>query len=218
MAFNTQLDVLPQSQRALWAELEAIPDNFVLYGGTAIALRLGHRSSLDFDFFSSAPVDVERLFADVPCLADSEILQQVRNTLTVSVDRTEPVKISFSGEIGFGRVGSPELTNDRVLRVASLLDLLGTKLKVLLQRVEQKDYLDIEAILRSGVRLEDGLGAAARLYGVQFPPMDCGKTLAYFDEDRLRNLPDCTKKYLGQAISEWTGKVVDVPLLSDALV
>ncbi len=153
MAFNTQLDVLPQSQRALWAELEAIPDNFVLYGGTAIALRLGHRSSVDFDFFSSAPVDVDRLFADVPCLADSEILQRAPNTLTVSVDRTEPVKISFFGEIGFGRVGSPELTNDGVLRVASLLDLLGTKLKVLLQRIEQKDYLDIEAILRSGVRL-----------------------------------------------------------------
>jgi len=108
VAFNTQLDVLPQSQRALWAELEAIPDNFVLYGGTAIALRLGHRSSVDFDFFSSAPVDVDRLFADVPCLADSEILQQVHNTLTVSVNRTEPVKLSFFGEIGFGRVGSPD--------------------------------------------------------------------------------------------------------------
>ena len=218
MAFNTQLDVLPQSQRALWAELEAIPDNFVLYGGTAIALRLGHRSSVDFDFFSSAPVDVDRLFADVSCLADSEILQRAPNTLTVSVDRTEPVKISFFGEIGFGRVGSPELTNDGVLRVASLLDLLGTKLKVLLQRIEQKDYLDIEAILRSGVRLEDGLGAAARLYGVQFPPMDCAKTLAYFDEDSLTNLPDCTKKYLVQAVGDWAGKVVDVPLLSDALV
>ncbi|WP_373321508.1 nucleotidyl transferase AbiEii/AbiGii toxin family protein [Rivihabitans pingtungensis] len=30
---------------------------FVLYGGTAIALRLGHRESVDFDFFSDRPLD-----------------------------------------------------------------------------------------------------------------------------------------------------------------
>lgn len=218
MAFNTRLDVLPQSQRALWTELESIPDNFVLYGGTAIALRLGHRSSVDFDFFSSAKIDVDQLFSDMPFLANCEILQQAPNTLTVSVSRAEPVKLSFFGDIGFGRVGSPEMTTDGVLRVASLLDLIGTKLKVLLQRIEQKDYLDIEAILRSGVRLEDGLGAAARLYGTQFPPMDCAKTLAYFDEADVRSLPECTRKYLVKAVSDWPGKVADVPLLSKELV
>ena len=217
MAFSTRLDVLPQAQRALWAEFESIPDNFVLYGGTAIALRLGHRSSVDFDCFSSAKINTDQLFSDMPFLADCEILQQAPNTLTVSVNRAEPVKLSFFGDIGFGRVGSPEMTTDRVLRVASLLDLLGTKLKVLLQRIEQKDYLDIEAILRNGVRLEDGLGAATRLYGAQFPPMDCAKTLAYFDEDDVRSLPECTKKYLVKAVSDWSGEVTDVPLLSEEL-
>jgi hypothetical protein len=47
------LDILPASQRALWRELAEIPPDFVLYGGTALALRLGHRQSEDFDFFSS---------------------------------------------------------------------------------------------------------------------------------------------------------------------
>ena len=218
MAFSTQLDVLPQSQRALWAELKSIPDNFVLYGGTAIALRLGHRSSVDFDFFSNGEVKVEQLFSDVPFLADCEVLQQAPNTLTVSVNRIAPVKLSFFGEIGFGRVGFSEMTTDGVLRVASLLDLLGTKLKVLLQRIEQKDYRDIEAILRSGVRLEDGLGAATRLYGIQFPSMDCAKTLAYYDEADVRSLPECTKKYLVKVVSDWTGGVADIPLLSEELV
>ncbi len=218
MAFSTLLDVLPQAQRALWAELESIPENFVLYGGTAIALRLGHRSSVAFDFFSSSTIEIDQLFSDIPFLSDSEILQQAPNTLTVSVNRVEPVKISFFGGIGIGRVGSPELTTDGVLRVASLLDLLGTKLKVLLERIEQKDYLDIEAILRSGVRLDDGLGAAARLYGSQFPPMDCAKTLAYFDEGDVRTLPECTKKYLVNSISDWAGDVADTPLLSEDLI
>ena len=201
----------------LWDEFETIPDDFVLYGGTAIGLRLGHRSSVDFDFFSSAEVNVDQLFSDVSFLADCEILQQAPNTLTVSVNRNGPVKVSFFGEIAFGRVGSPEVTHDGVLRVASLLDLLATKLKVLLLRIEQKDYMDIEAILRSGVRLGDGIGAAARLYGKQFPPMDCAKTLAYFDEAEIRSLPTCTKTYLINAVSSWAGDLVDTPLLSEDL-
>jgi hypothetical protein len=40
--FTPRVDVLPASQRRLWEELGATPPHFVLYGGTAIALRLGH--------------------------------------------------------------------------------------------------------------------------------------------------------------------------------
>lgn len=45
------LAALPDEQRRLWPALADVPDAFVLYGGTALALRLGHRSSVDFDFF-----------------------------------------------------------------------------------------------------------------------------------------------------------------------
>jgi hypothetical protein len=46
-----KLGVLPPAQREIWTSLApAARLNFVLYGGTAIALHLGHRESLDFDF------------------------------------------------------------------------------------------------------------------------------------------------------------------------
>ncbi len=45
--------ILPPAQLQFWQARPRIPSGFVLYGGTAIALRLGHRSSQDFDFFSS---------------------------------------------------------------------------------------------------------------------------------------------------------------------
>lgn len=48
--FQPRLDILPPAQRALWDELGGLPHGFVLYGGTALALRLGHRQSIDFDF------------------------------------------------------------------------------------------------------------------------------------------------------------------------
>ncbi|MSU47870.1 MAG: hypothetical protein EXS37_02040 [Opitutus sp.] len=51
--FQPKLDPLPPAQRAIWPLLVEIPRHFVLYGGTAVALRLGHRISVDFDFFSA---------------------------------------------------------------------------------------------------------------------------------------------------------------------
>jgi hypothetical protein len=50
MAFTPHLNTLLAPQRALWPELGATPGAFTLYGGTALALRIGHRTSIDFDF------------------------------------------------------------------------------------------------------------------------------------------------------------------------
>jgi hypothetical protein len=47
--FAPRLDILPLAQRLLWDAFSAIPAEFTVYGGTAIALHLGHRQSLDFD-------------------------------------------------------------------------------------------------------------------------------------------------------------------------
>jgi nucleotidyltransferase AbiEii toxin of type IV toxin-antitoxin system len=51
------LEILPPAQRRLWDELGALPSEFVLYGGTAVALHRGHRASLDFDFFGWTAFD-----------------------------------------------------------------------------------------------------------------------------------------------------------------
>lgn len=76
--FTPRLDVLPHSQKRLWPELGKAPDlGFTLYGGTAIALRLGHRVSVDFDFFSEKPIDRHALKAAFPFMAQSTTLQQV---------------------------------------------------------------------------------------------------------------------------------------------
>src|SRR3954453_9603793 len=64
--FEPRLDILPESQRRLWPELDAVPSDFVLYGGTALALQLGHRVSEDFDFSSSAGFDPDRLRSRLP--------------------------------------------------------------------------------------------------------------------------------------------------------
>lgn len=205
MTFTPMLDVLSEAQRALWPALADLPDSFVLYGGTALALRLGHRSSVDFDFFSAEPLAGDSLF-ELPCLAGAEVLQREPDTLTVATrpsGRLRPVKVSFFGGIDTGRVGEPQRTDDGVVLVASLLDLFGAKLKVLLQRVAARDYLDLAAILRAGVPLEDGLGAAAALYGHRFPPMEAVKALAYFEEGEAAEVDAATRRYLVEQAGRW---------------
>ena len=55
--FEPRLDILPLAQREFWPQLRPAPTlSFVLYGETAVALLLGHRASLDFDFFRAPDV------------------------------------------------------------------------------------------------------------------------------------------------------------------
>lgn len=203
-AFKPKRHILPASQRKLWPHLTAtIGLGFVLYGGTAIALRLGHRTSVDFDFFTDQALDHHTLRAAMPFLDKATTLQESADTLTVitanSTDDSRGVKVSFFGSIGFGRVGTPQFTDDRVIQVASLDDLMATKLKVILQRVEAKDYRDIAAMIGAGTSLADGLAAARQLFGNAFQPSESLKALTWFEGGDLDTLPISAQTTLIQA-------------------
>lgn len=204
--FVPRLEILPPAQRRLWAELAPTRESgFVLYGGTAIALRLGHRVSVDFDFFTEKPLDKNALRTRLSFLDGALTLQETPNGLTILVAGTGPdesVKVSFFGSIGFGRVGEPETTEDGILCVASLDDLMATKVKVVLQRNEAKDYADIAALLRSGVSLAKGLASARSLYGPSFQPGESLKALAYFEGGDLDALTREDRDVLIRATSE----------------
>ena len=177
----------------------------VLYGGTAIALRVGHRFSVDFDFFTDAPLDKKTLRDSFPYLRQSTVIQEDLNTLTVLVPsgRTSGayVKVSFFGRIGFGRVGEPELTEDGMLQVASLDDLMATKLKVILQRIEAKDYTDIAAMIKAGASLGKGLASARKIYGKNFQPSESLKAMVYFEGGDLHLLSSEVREVLIKAAS-----------------
>jgi hypothetical protein len=200
-SFEPRVDVLPPSQLALWPELVCLKQRFVLYGGTALALRLGHRASVDFDCFSFEPFEVEELRRSAAWIRDAECLQVERNTLTVlHRGRHGPVKVSFFGGLTFGRVAEPEETADGVLRVASLPDLFATKLNTIYQRAEAKDYLDVYALLESGIPLAEGLRFAKQVYGPDFNTLLPLQALCYFQEPSLRDLPEPIKTRLVKAV------------------
>jgi hypothetical protein len=112
---------------------------YVLYGGTAVALHLGHRRSLDFVFFRFEPLDKKEAEAAFAFLRHARILQEDQDTLVVMAQAPAgPIKLSFFGNIAIGRINEPVQTIDSTLLVASLVDLLATKLKAILDRAEPR--------------------------------------------------------------------------------
>ncbi len=93
MTFSPKLNILPAPQRAVWRELKVTPKQFVLYGGTALALRLGHRVSEDFDFFANASFKPQNLLERISYLRDAKVMVLRENTLTCVLDRNGPVPV-----------------------------------------------------------------------------------------------------------------------------
>ena len=197
-----KLGKLPPSQRNLWAELGQVGPRFVLYGGTAISVRIAHRESVDFDLFSSLPFDPDKLLRSIPFLRGAAPVQVAPNTLTCEVDRGDPIKISFFGGLDLRRAADPDRSADNGLFVASLLDLAATKLKALWQRAAYKDYFDIDSLLQHGVDLAAALSAAKAVYGPAFNPLISLKALTYFEEGDVSRLTSEAKERLRKAVRE----------------
>lgn len=205
-----RLDILPEPQRRLWLELAEVPETFTLYGGTAIALRLGHRQSVDFDFFAFEPITPDRLLDSLPFLAGAEVSQLQPNTLTCILDRSGPVMVSFFGLPRLRRLRAPSRASRTGLRIASMLDLAGTKASVIQRRSAAKDYIDMDALITSGLDLPTALSAGAAIYGGTFNPQVTLKALSYFEDGDLADVPSDVRERLRAAVRQ-----VDVADLPD---
>lgn len=194
--FQPHFEILSSAQKQLWPELAEVPSHFTLYGGTALALRLGHRDSFDFDFFSSEPVQPSALLTDLGFLKNGKVLQNVSQTISVAVHRQGQIKLSFFGGLTLGRVSEPDETPDGILRVASLMDLAGTKAAVVTQRAESKDYLDLLALFNHGLAPAQVLAAGVAIYGEQYNPLLTLKSLTYFGDGDLYKLTPQQKDQL----------------------
>ncbi|MBR1219614.1 nucleotidyl transferase AbiEii/AbiGii toxin family protein [Bradyrhizobium sp. U87765 SZCCT0131] len=185
---DPKLSILPAAQQEIWEFLKPAPGlSLVLYGGTAIALHLGHRQSVDFDFFTADSLDKAAIRSAFKFVHGAAVLQDSPDTLVVLAQMPSgPVKVSFFGALGIGRVHEPSLTGDGTLLVASLDDLMATKLKATLDRAEAKDYRDIAAMISAGVSLSTGLGAFRQMFDGE--PSQVLRAIGYFKDGDLPTL------------------------------
>jgi len=155
---------------------------------------------VDFDFFRASPLNKAEIREAFAFVESAPVLQDTPDTLVVLAQMPSgSVKVSFFGGIGFGRVNAPLQTRDGTLLVASLDDLMATKLKTILDRAEAKDYRDIAQMIAAGVSLSAGLAAFQQMFNGE--PSQVLRAIGYFkdgdlptldkeDQDLLRNARD----------------------------
>lgn len=155
--------VLPEATRDAWPKVAAVaPDDAVLMGGTALAVHLHHRISRDLDLFTTEPFDPDQL-ADA--LADQGAFAattKAEGTLNGVLDGAK-VQVLWARD---QRVLEPP-TTVAGMRVGSVSDLLATKVKVIGDRGELRDYVDLLAIEeRTGRTVEEGIALYLRRFGL----------------------------------------------------
>ena len=199
---NLALHILPPAQHALWLQLSAVPSAFTLYDGTAIALQLGHRESVDFDFFTRHDFDPQQLLETCRLLERAEVRAMAKNTLSVRLNSAEmPVLLSFFGvpKLPVLRPAWQIQTPD--IALGHLLELAGMKAMVVQKRAEAKDYLDIHALIfQAKIDLATQFAAGLRLYPPHFAPEQTLKSLCYFADGNLATLASSVRRDLAKAV------------------
>ena len=182
---NLNFNTLPKLQIEIFnnlANLEWI-SRFYLAGGTAIALRLGHRKSYDFDFFTNESIHELDILHELSNLGKVKIITQTDNIIHCFLD---------DFEVSFFKVKYPllfETENFIHLKIASLTDLLLMKLQAISGRGTRKDFVDLYYLLKI-YELGDISHLYEQKYGIKFQSdVHLHKALVYFVDAEKRAMP-----------------------------
>jgi hypothetical protein len=170
-------EILSSEQEELFALLKNFRQNFVLCGGTAIALHLGHRRSIDFDLFTTQEFDINVIRRKLLAI-DKHFIVLVKSDTEYTVV-VRGVKITFL-QFPFPFEGSVPL--DDVLVLADLLTLAAMKAYALGRRSKWKDYIDLYFILSQHHSLQEVIAKAETMFGGEFNEKIFRAALAYFED------------------------------------
>lgn len=170
-----------------------IPSGFYLVGGTALALQIGHRISVDFDLFTSKELP-ENLF---------ELLEKVfgDESIKIILSRSHQLTMQIQGvEVTYFRYPFtpifPFIPYGR-LKLLSIPEIAASKAHALGRRATFKDYIDLYFIIKEKhCALSEILKIAERKYKPSFEPRLFLEQLTYFDD-----VPSIRIKFLRGRIS-----------------
>ncbi|MBI4122661.1 MAG: nucleotidyl transferase AbiEii/AbiGii toxin family protein [Parcubacteria group bacterium] len=160
---------------------------FYLAGGTGCALQLGHRVSYDLDFFAH-PADVLKigvLVDQLKKLGQLEIEIEAEATL---IGRLAGTKVSFFG-YRYPLIAEP--VEWRGIAIANIRDIGCMKLDAIQSRGKKRDFVDLLAIVRNGLALEELFTLFEKKYvGVQYNKIHLLKSLTYFSDAAEDAMPE----------------------------
>lgn len=160
-----------------------IKKQFYLAGGTALALQLGHRKSIDLDFFIADFPKHQLLIQSLSALKP-KIINQAQGTLDMDIDG---VKVSFL-EYKYPLINPTE--NYLGVAMASIIDIACMKLTAISSRGAKKDFIDLYFLLKK-YTLSDIFDKFEKKYqGVKYQKLHILKSIVYFADADVEPDPD----------------------------
>jgi len=186
-------EILSPGQQELLPLLKLFKKEFYLVGGTAVALYIGHRRSIDFDLFNYAPIRPKSLLTKI---SESgfpfDVTRRVTEQLNVNI---REVKFTFY-QYPF-MIDSPN-SFEGVLRMPTLIDLAAMKAYALGRRSKWKDYVDLYFILKEYYTIKQISNRASTIFDQLFSEKLFRAQLAFFaDIDYSEPI-----EYLGTPVPE----------------
>lgn len=178
------LETVESSTLELLKKLQRLPvlEQTRLVGGTALALQLGHRKSIDLDFFGTVDCEAEYLRESIAGIASLTILKESPHIHIYIVDG---IKVDI---VNYKYPWLDDVVLEQRLRLASVSDIAAMKITAIIGRGTKKDFIDI-AFLLHHFSLEEILHFYAAKYNDSSVFMAM-KSLAYFDDAEADPMPD----------------------------
>lgn len=170
-------EILTKKQAEFLPMIKVFNKNFRLVGGTAIALHIGHRRSIDFDMFSYEPFNTVNLRKKIRTFAkiDQEIINR-SGEFTFLCGEVKFTFYHYPFDIEYGE------SFENIVKMPDLLTLAAMKAHALAGRAKWKDYVDLYFILKDFYGWPEITNKAKELYLGEFNEKLFRIQLAYFDD------------------------------------
>lgn len=170
-------EILSDRQQDLLSLMAQFRREYYLVGGTAIALYIGHRRSIDFDLFKFSSINHKRNLDRIAATPFKHIVtRRVMEQMNLIVN---DVKVTF---FQYPFPVTPTEHFDKYFRLPSLLQLAAMKAYALGRRSKWKDYVDLYFLLREHFTIADITDAATQLFGELYSEKMFRSQLCYFDD------------------------------------
>lgn len=158
---------------------------FDLVGGTALALQIGHRLSVDIDMFGNSEINELEFNRELSRFGNPLVLKKSKNIIVYSVNG---IKVDF---VNYHYPLLKKTKKVDSIRLLSLEDIAAMKLNAISGRGSKKDFIDLYFLLKT-FSLKEMIGLYNEKYedGSQFLVL---KSLAYFEDAEKEGMPIMTK-------------------------
>lgn len=170
-------EVLNGKQTELLPLIGEFKREYYLVGGTAIALYLGHRRSIDFDLFKFAPLNRKKNLEKVQSSGFPSIVTwNVTDQMNLVVNEVKVTFFQYPFQIKANN------SFDNIIRLPELLNLAAMKAYALGRRSKWKDYVDLYFLLKEKFSIDEISQRAIEIYGDLFSDKLFRSQLSYFED------------------------------------